>query len=234
MLSGPRNISTTMMRSFEARGDCNVCDEPFYACYLAASGAEHPMRAEILNSMQSDWGAVSTALREIDSKATLSFEKHIAFHFLEQDITMCLGDARVFHLIRDPRAMVSSYANKYSDAAPIAESFRLQRELYERAAKTGERQPIVDAVDIMRNPSGMLRRLCTAVSIPYTDSMLTWAAGPRPTDGVWGAHWYDAVNSSTGFRPNNEKAISLAPDLEAVAETCRGDYEFFHNLRIRP
>ena len=42
MWSGPRNISTAMMRSFENRGDCAVVDEPFYAHYLAATGFDHP------------------------------------------------------------------------------------------------------------------------------------------------------------------------------------------------
>ena len=42
MWSGPRNISTAMMRSFENREDTFVIDEPFYAFYLSHSGFNHP------------------------------------------------------------------------------------------------------------------------------------------------------------------------------------------------
>ena len=50
MWSGPRNISTAMMRAWENRADCAVIDEPFYACYLAESGANHPCREAVMQS----------------------------------------------------------------------------------------------------------------------------------------------------------------------------------------
>jgi hypothetical protein len=40
MWSGPRNISTAMMRSFENRPDTAVIDEPFYAAFLAATAID--------------------------------------------------------------------------------------------------------------------------------------------------------------------------------------------------
>ena len=58
MWSGPRNLSTAMMYAFAARGDCAVTDEPFYAAYLATTGFDHPMRAEVLASQPRDPGAV--------------------------------------------------------------------------------------------------------------------------------------------------------------------------------
>ena len=39
MWSGPRNLSTAMMRSFGNRADTFVSDEPFYGAFLKASGA---------------------------------------------------------------------------------------------------------------------------------------------------------------------------------------------------
>jgi hypothetical protein len=42
MWSGPRNISTTMMRAWANRDDTVVIDEPFYAYYLKMTGIEHP------------------------------------------------------------------------------------------------------------------------------------------------------------------------------------------------
>ena len=48
MWSGPRNISTAMMLSFENLSDCQVVDEPLYSAYLSETGLDHPMREEVL------------------------------------------------------------------------------------------------------------------------------------------------------------------------------------------
>ena len=53
MWSGPRNISTAMMRAWENRPDTVVVDEPFYARYLArldGSRGDHPGRDDVLAS----------------------------------------------------------------------------------------------------------------------------------------------------------------------------------------
>ena len=232
MLSGPRNISTTMMRAFENRPDTIVFDEPFYACYLKQSGALHPMREEIMRTHPTDWNEASAQLRA-PGGGGVSFEKHIAFHFAGGAPLDWLKGARAFHLIRDPRAMIASYQNKHDDVAPIVDSLKLQRRLYEDAARTGDDRPVVDAADILKDPEGLLRALCAALGIPFTEKMLSWPAGRRVTDGVWAAHWYDAVECSTGFRSYQEKQIDLSADLNAVAEACREDYAFFHKRRLR-
>jgi len=59
MWSGPRNLSTAMMRSFGNRADCSVIDEPFYAAYLAKSGMDHPMRDEIIATGETNPEAVA-------------------------------------------------------------------------------------------------------------------------------------------------------------------------------
>ena len=234
MFSGPRNISTTMMRAFENRPDTVVSDEPFYACYLKESGAPHPMRADIMAAMPTDRREVAAQLTAAPPEgAAISFEKHIAFHFANGAPLDWLDGARVIHLIRDPRAMIASYRNKYGDAAPIIDSLKVQRRLYEEAQARGAPGPVVASEDIQRDPAGVLTALCAALGIPFTDKMLSWPAGPRDSDGVWAAHWYDAVLSSTGFRPYREKTVNLSTDLEAFAEACRPDYEFFHSRRLR-
>ena len=226
MLSGPRNISTTVMRSFENRADTIVADEPFYACYLNASGAQHPLRTETLATQSSDWGKVETELNARRG-AAYSFEKHISFHFAHAPNLDWLSHARVFHLIRDPRAMVASYKNKLNDVSPILDSYRIQRQLYEKIPA-----PIVDATDILRAPETMLRALCDALEIPFSEDMLSWPEGPRDSDGAWAPHWYDAVNSSTGFKPYNAHKLHLPPDLEHIAAGCADDYDFFHRRRL--
>lgn len=228
MLSGPRNISTTMMRSFENRADTVVRDEPFYACYLKASGAAHPMRAEILAAQASEWREVAAELVKFESDtADYLFEKHIAFHFSAAPSLDLLDGARLFHLIRDPRAMVASYNNKFADVAPIIDSYRLQRKIYEACPA-----PIIDAADVLKAPERMLQTLCTSLDIPFSPSMLSWPAGPRDSDGVWAPHWYDAVWASTGFKPYAPKTIELSPALEEIAGACAEDYDFFHSRRL--
>lgn len=229
MLSGPRNISTTIMRSFENRPDADVKDEPFYGWYLELTGALHPMREEIISAMPCKWERVIANLREESSPHPLQFEKHIAFHFVDAPDFNWLKDARVFHLIRDPRAMVASYKAKYDDVTPIAESYRIQRTLYE-----AEPAPVIDAQDVLRAPEAMLKALCKSLDIPFHKSMLSWPAGPRKSDGTWAPHWYDAVWSSTGFRPYREQEIQLPDDLERIAQASSADYRFFHERRLTP
>lgn len=227
MLSGPRNISTTMMRSFGSRPDTDVIDEPFYAAYLAASGADHPMRSETLAAQKHDWAEIADDLAAFDG-AAYRFEKHIAFHFAFAPPELdWLAGARVFHLIRDPALMVASYRNKFDEVAPIIDSYRIQRRLYEAAPA-----PVVDASDILKAPEPMLRALCAALDMAFTPAMLSWPAGPRPGDGVWGPHWYDALWSSTGFRPYEERPARLPPTLQAIADSCADDYAFFRDRRL--
>jgi hypothetical protein len=62
MWSGPRTLSTALMRAFENRPDTVVIDEPLYGYYLAETGIEHPGRDEILASMPARWPEVVTQL----------------------------------------------------------------------------------------------------------------------------------------------------------------------------
>ncbi len=230
MFSGPRNISTTMMRAFENRPDTVVFDEPFYACYLKESGAPHPMRDDILAARPGDWSHVARQLRAAAPRGRgIQFQKNIAFHFAGDAPLDWLDGATVFHLIRDPRAMVASYAKKYADVTPIIDSYRVQRAVDARA---GGDCPVIDAADILKDPEGVLRALCAALDIAFDPAMLSWPAGPRDSDGVWAPHWYDAVWASTGFKPYEEKAINLPPALEEAAAACMDDYHFFYSRRI--
>ena len=58
---------------------------------------------------------------------------------------------------------------------------------------------MIDSADIRKDPEGMLKKLCAAIDLPFDPAMLSWAAGPRKDDGIWAAHWYNAVHKSTGF-----------------------------------
>ena len=234
MWSGPRNISTTMMRSFENRPDTVVIDEPFYGCYLAETGADHPYREETLAARASRWDDVIESFKApLPPGRSILFEKHIAYHYPDKEPLDWLLDHRTFLLIRDPKRMLASFSKKYEDVAPVIDSYRVERRIHEFLKAHGRPCPVVDAADVLANPKGALGALCEALKIPFTEKMLSWPAGARETDGPWAPHWYDAVRASTGFRAPPETAPSLDRDLARSAEACMPDYEFLHSLRLK-
>ncbi len=232
MWSGPRNISTTMMRAFGNRGDTRAIDEPFFADYLARSGADHPYRKETLAAYPTTFAGAIAWIDRASREKPMLFLKHIAYHLEEAFDPEFLFGWRNFLLIRDPRAMVASFSNKFEEVTPIAQSYAVERRIFERASKRGLPCPIVDAADIQRAPEAMMRALCMALDISYDPAMLAWPAGPRPEDGPWAPHWYDSVRASTGFRPYVEKKLELAENLEKIAERAMPDYQFLSARRL--
>jgi hypothetical protein len=203
MWSGPRNLSTALMRSFGNRSDCVVSDEPFYAAYLTLSGADHPMRAEVLKSQPTDWREVAEAVAgPVPGGAQLWYQKHMTHHMLPEIGREWMAACRHAFLIRHPRRVLASYAAKRETVAFGDIGFREMEELFDEAAAiAGRAPPVLDADRLLADPRAALTALCAALSIPFSEAMLRWPAGARATDGVWGAHWYDAVNRSSGFSP---------------------------------
>lgn len=222
--SGPRNLSTAMMYAFAARGDCAVVDEPFYAAYLAATGLDHPMRAEILESQETDPEKVISACLEPDATLPLRYQKHMTQHMLPGIRRDWLAQLRNIFLIRHPARVVASYAAKREDPTLDDIGFRQQAELFDLCLALGQTPVVVDSDDIRRDPAVMLRRLCGAVGIDWTDRMLTWPAGGHPADGVWAAHWYGAVHRSTGFAAPEGPLPSLSGPAVTLAETALPHY----------
>jgi hypothetical protein len=228
MWSGPRAISTAMMRSFGARPDTAVTDEPFYAAYLAATGLGHPMRAEVLASQPQDPQAVVVQLLgPVPEGKPIWYQKHMTHHMLLPFGRDWISRLRNAFLIRDPVSVLASYVQQREDVALADIGIVQQREIFEReASRLGAAPAVVEGNDILADPAGVLGRLCTALDIPYTDAMLSWPPGRRPTDGVWAPAWYEKVEQSTGFSPppSHEK-IRLPDELQRVADQARPHYE---------
>jgi len=228
MWSGPRNISTAMMRSFENRPDAAVVDEPFYAAYLAETGLEHPMRDEVLASQPTDWRMVADSMAgEAPAGVHVFYQKHMTHHMLPGFGLDWTKACRNAFLIREPERVLASYVKK-RDRPTLADiGVERQAELFDREAdRLGRAPPVVEGIDVLRDPRGALGRLCDALDIPFSEAMLAWPAGPRGSDGVWAPAWYDAVERSTGFEAPREDGVPVLDDeLRRIADAARPYYE---------
>lgn len=234
MWSGPRNLSTAMMYSFAARGDCAVTDEPFYAAYLKASGVEHPMGAEIIAAGQSDAALVAAeCLGPNPEGQPLWYQKHMTLHMIPGfDRGFLRGLTNVF-LIRHPAHVVASYSKKRESPTLADIGFVQQADLFDQVAQmTGSAPPVVDSADIRATPRETLSRLCAVLGIPFTEAMLHWPAGPKPYDGVWAPHWYNAVHASSGFDAPEGPLPDLPPEYQALVEQALPSYERLRALAL--
>jgi Sulfotransferase domain len=233
MWSGPRNISTAMMRSFENRPDTVVVDEPLYAAYLARTGIEHPAREAVLAAQTTDLAAVVAALSEpLPPGRCVHYAKHMAHHLArDMDLRWTFGLRNVL-LIRDPAEVVASYVRARAACEPEDIGLLQQAWLLEQWEAAGAEVPILDAGDFLRAPEPHLRWLCDWLGIEFSERMLSWPAGPRASDGVWAPHWYAAVWSSTGFEPWRRRQPSLSGHEAAVADACRPAYAALHGRRV--
>ena len=195
MWSGPRNISTAMMRSFGARSDSVVVDEPLYAHYLQATGLDHPLREEVIQSQPQRWqDAVAELLQPLPDGVRVQYQKHMTHHLLPQVGQDWMAGLRHAYLIRDPARVIASYARVRTDPDLADLGFEQQARIFRRFPG-----PVVDADDLLADPARVLERLCTALGIEFQPAMLSWPAGPRDSDGVWASQWYASVEASTGF-----------------------------------
>lgn len=227
MWSGPRNLSTAMMRAFSSRGDCAVSDEPFYAAYLAATGIVHPMNAEVLASQPQDPREVAAdMLGPVPSGRTVWYQKHMAHHMIEGFPLDWMDHVTNVFLLRSPERVLASYAQKREEVALRDIGFAEQTRLFDRVAqRTGKPPVVVDSEDVRRDPHRALSALCAAIDLPFSEAMLSWPKGQHPDDGVWAPHWYGAIFESTGFAPPEDKAITLPDHLRAIADQARPFYE---------
>jgi hypothetical protein len=227
MWSGPRNISTAMMRAFENRDDTAVVDEPFYAAYLARTGLAHPMRDAVLASQPTDWRDVAAMLLgPVPDGAPLFYQKHMTHHMLPEFGTEWMAACCNVFLIRRPDEVVASYREKRGDIVLADIGVVRQAELFDREAdRLGHAPAVIDSSDVSAAPEPMLKALCTRVGIAFSDRMLAWPKGKRASDGVWAPAWYDQVEKSTGFVAKPKAAPpKLPPALAAIADAAYPHY----------
>jgi Sulfotransferase domain len=234
MWSGPRNISTAMMRAWGNRSDTAVIDEPFYAFYLKATGKKHPGANEIIATGETDWHNVVVHLTGPTPRGKrIFFQKQMAHHLLPEVDRQWLCSVTNCFLIRDPMEVIASYVKKHED--PLLEDlgFVQQSEIFDFVRSAlGAVPPVIDAKDVLENPEGALRLLCQAVGVEPDGAMLSWPPGLRETDGIWAKHWYNEVVRSTSFQASRPKGIEIPARLREIHEHCRDCYEQLHKYRL--
>src|SRR6266513_467344 len=218
MWSGPRNISTAMMRSWGNRPDTFVCDEPFYAYYLQATGREHPGRDEVIERGEIDWRKVVGQLTgEVPTGAPVFYQKQMTHHLLPEIDRGWLDAVTNCFLIRDPGDVIVSYIKKKDDPTLEDIGFVQQAEIFDWVREhTGVIPPVIDARDVLENPERILRLLCDAIGVDFTEAMLSWPPGLRDTDGAWARHWYGEVAKTTSFQPYRPSQAKVPAHLKKI------------------
>lgn len=216
--SGPRNLSTALLRAWENRPDTAVLDEPLYAHYLHTTGLDHPGREEIIDAGPVDLDEAIARCRQPDlgPQQVISYQKHMSHHLLPGMDLGWIADAANALVIRHPRRVIASYLRVRS--VPSLEDLGLPQQvlLLERFGPL----PVFDADRFLAEPGAQLRWWCDQIGVPFDAAMLSWPPGPRPSDGVWARHWYAAVERSSGFAgpPDDDPASIPLPDaLEPLA-----------------
>ena len=227
MWSGPRNISTAMMRSWENRKDTVVVDEPLYGPYLATTGKKHAAWEETIAGQGADWRPVVKALSEDEFEcAEIYYQKHMSHHLLPEIELGFMANMRHAFLIRHPNDVLSSYLRKHPRATPEDLGYPQQVKLFDWVkAQTGVVAPVMESKDVLMNPQGMMTQLCDLLGVPFDESMLSWPKGYRDSDGVWASHWYNRVIESTGFSEYKPKENKLTAEEQSVADACLPYYE---------
>src|SRR5438270_1264586 len=178
MWSGPRNISTAMMRSWGSRADTVVIDEPFYAYYLEETGKDHPGAEEIIARGDTDWRKVVAKLTgpipasRQKGAFHIFFQKQMTHHLLPKIDREWIVNLTNCFLIRDPREVILSYIKKNPEPAledlgfvqqlEISDFVRQKADSYRR---DGLAPPVIDARDILENLERILRLLCDSIGI---------------------------------------------------------------------
>ena len=234
MWSGPRNVSTALMRAWETRSDTVVVDEPLYAHYLLETGREHPGRDEIIDTYETDWRHVAERLTgPLPGEASIFYQKHMAHHLLPDMATDWVLGLRNAFLLREPSAMLTSLVEVLPHPTLADTGLKQQWDLFEQLRATrGSPPPVLTARDVLTDPEAALRTLCDTLGVPFRNTMLSWAPGRRESDGIWAQYWYDTVEQSTGFQPYEPKETSVPDRLTDLLAECQTYYDRLRAYRV--
>ncbi len=222
------------MRAWGNRPDTFVCDEPLYAHYLLKTGVPHPGADEVIRHHETDWRKVVAWLTgDVPEGKTIFYQKHMTHHLLPEIDRSWLDQVSNAFLIRDPHEVVPSFVRVVANPRLEDTGLPQQLEIFSLVrGRTGRIPPVVDARDVLENPRRLLRLLCEALDVAFTEDMLSWPPGPRDTDGVWAKYWYDAVVQSTSFQPYRPRNAPVPPHLAGLLDQAEEVYRQLYEQRL--
>ena len=227
--SGPRNISTALMRSWSSRRDTFVSDEPFYAYYLKKHNYKHPMYREIIKQYPSEYSkVVKTIISEIPSGKKYWYQKHMAHHLIDFENIDWIKEFENCILLRHPKEVISSYTAKNKLNSIRELGYPQQFEIVKFLMKSNKRFKIIDSKDLLKNPQKVLFDWCESINIEFDEAMLCWKKGNHQSDGIWWEHWYDNVINSTGFQKYQKKDITIENQYDSIYNES---LEFYNYLK---
>jgi len=220
------------MYSFAQRSDLKVMDEPYYALYLLKSGKEHPGQKDTLASQPHTQEEVEQQIAQLADKSGL-FIKNMAHHMEYLTLDFLNRFQQVF-LIRDPRALISSFSKVIPDPDMQDIGLEMELQLYNSFNLSSEKAPIViDSGEVLKDPAGVLKQLCNRLDLDWDEKMLRWEAGPRPEDGSWAKYWYHNVHQSTGFAQQQKKPRPIPDHCQGLFEQAQPIYETLFEQAIK-
>ena len=223
--SGPRNVSTALMRSFAQRADTQALDEPLYGHYLHTTGAPHPGRDELVRILETDAGKIIEDVILGPAERPVLFMKQMVHH-LTPDLDIGFLDRCVnVLLIRDPAEVISSLVHQLPEPTMRDVGLQRQVELFDDLKDRGQDPPVLDARQLLLDPEHVLRQLCGSVGLEWDAAMLSWPAGPAPEDGVWSKYWYDNLERSRGFAPYRQRDREVPEHCRDLLAECQTIYD---------
>ena len=227
MWSGPRNLSTALLRSFENRNDTIVLDEPFYAYYLKETKKNHPLTDEIINTYETNLDKIINLV--IKNRDYIFFQKHMSQHMIKKIPLNWIKSGINCFLIRNPKDVLISYIKKNNLNESKDLGFPSQLKILNFLKKHNEKIIVIDAEDLSNKPEETLKKLCDKINISFSLKMLNWPKGARNSDGLWGKVWYENVKSSSSFQKIIKKESKIPSQYLNIYNEC---LEIYNKLKI--
>jgi hypothetical protein len=222
--SAPRSRSTAFFRMMAERGDFTVVHEPF--SYLAEFG-----HTDVAGTRVTSAAELIALMRELASRGPVFAKETTGRRYPEvlASPSFLAADAVHTFLIRHPRETIASY-HALSPAAPAHKiGFESLHEIFAAVERlTGDEPVVVDAADLLRQPSAVVAAYCARVGIPFVPAALTWQRGDRPE---WSPsrRWHMSAAASTGFADGTPIAdAAVGSGLDVERHPVLGEYLAYH------
>ncbi len=232
--SGPRNISTALMRSWSSRESTFVSDEPFYAYYLKEKAVKHPMHKEIIEYYPNQYEDIVMSLTsKIPENKEHWYQKHMAHHLIDFENISWIQEFENCILIRHPKDVISSYIKKNNLTHIDELGYSQQYKLIEYLKKNNQKIIVIDSSILLQNPKRILSQWCKNLNIDFSIKMLRWKRGLYSTDGIWGVHWYNNVINTNQFVSFKKKGNNIVSEHQSIYDQALVYYNEMYDMAIK-